>query len=155
MQRILLATDFGPASRAAEDLAADLAGELGVACLVLHVIESVGSQDDPELRAFYQSLERRGGEQLAMTMTRLEMHGVECRGLVAIGRRWEVIIRTAENEHCDLIVMGSQEPIQDGRPRVGTTSHKVFFASPVPLLVVPCKVGGEEPALEESSQSRS
>ena len=106
MQRILFVTDFGTTSEEAEELAIDMARSLGATCFVLHVIESNGSEDVPEPRGFDASMDRRGGEQLATVLARFEKHGVPCQGSIAVGRRWELIVETAEDEGCDLIVSG-------------------------------------------------
>ena len=59
LKRILLATDFGPRSRRAEEQALWLARITGASCLLLHVIEALRGDPDEEMHSIYADLERR------------------------------------------------------------------------------------------------
>jgi nucleotide-binding universal stress UspA family protein len=49
---------------------------------------------------------------------------------------WEAIVRTANEKHCDLIVMASHGRRGISAMILGSETHKVLTHSPVPVLVV-------------------
>ncbi|MGH7849556.1 MAG: universal stress protein, partial [Thermodesulfobacteriota bacterium] len=56
---------------------------------------------------------------------------------IVIGPRWRVINTYAGEKGIDLIIMGSHGlRAESGDVSVGTTSHKVMFSSPCPVLIV-------------------
>lgn len=135
-EKILFATDFSKQSRRAEDHALALARAISCPVLILHVVEAISGQRDPEVEAIHASLETRALAEMEKVVVRFHEAGVEHQQRVAIGRRWETILDVAEEEGCDLIVIGSHPTVRNGKPVIGTTSHKLFYASRIPLLVV-------------------
>ncbi len=139
VRHLLVATDFGETSRAAEDLALCLAKAHGATCLLLHVIEEIdgsAEDDDEKVQAFYAPLQERAQRLLALRATRFADAGVACTVETLIGRRWRAIVRRADEAGVDLIVVGSRRPVaEDGAPVLGTTSQQVFFAATRPLLI--------------------
>ena len=133
-RRLLVATDFSATGRAAEEHALGLAERLGASCLLLHVIEAIDG-DDEDISNFYKSLEERAQTQFEPVLKRFANAGVECQARTAVGQRWQKIVEVAESEGFDLIAVGSRS-LSGDRPSFGTTSHRVFFATHVPLLVV-------------------
>jgi nucleotide-binding universal stress UspA family protein len=56
---------------------------------------------------------------------------------VAIGRPHQVIAWTAENLHCDLIVMGAHGWTGANRLMIGSTTHRILRNSALPVLATP------------------
>lgn len=142
IRRLLVATDFGEGSAAAEALALEVARAHGASCLLLHAIEAIegaseGGSGAEDLEAFFADLRTRADRLLEERASRFRERGVPCECEAEVGRRWQVIVERAEAEQVDLIVLGSRRPLDPpgGRPQLGTTSQHVFFAATRPLLV--------------------
>src|SRR3990172_414084 len=66
-----------------------------------------------------------------------EKKGVQAKTNIIIGPRWRVINTFAKEKDIDLIVMGSHGlKTETGQMAIGTTSHKVAFSSPCPVLLI-------------------
>ena len=66
-----------------------------------------------------------------------ERRGVGVHTDIVIGPRWKVINTYAREKEIDLIIMGTHGiRTETGDISVGTTSHKVMFSSPCPVLIV-------------------
>jgi nucleotide-binding universal stress UspA family protein len=137
IRNILLPTELGPASREAEDMARDVARAFGASILALHAIEPIdpGGDEDP-FADFYRGLRRRSTRRMAELRKRMASSRVPCRTEVVVAERWRAILDVAARESSDLIVMGSRPAVSEGKLDLGTTSHRVFLAAKVPLLVV-------------------
>lgn len=135
LSKLLLATAFDPLSERAADHALTLAKATGANCTIVHAIEPIDA-DGAEVEAFYSGLEEKAREQIEAVAARFHEADVPCTTSVQVGRRWEVILETAEAESADLIVLGSRPTIDGDRAHLGTTSHQVFFAARRPLLVI-------------------
>jgi len=142
IRQILLATDFSKFSRRAEAMTCTQARAFGAQVTVLHAIEplmedaTADSTGDDDLDAFYDELAGRAREELDEVVGRLEAGGVHAIGCLVRGERWRMIVEYADSHNIDLVVLGSHGVYDDGRPYVGTTSHRVLFGSAVPVLVV-------------------
>ncbi len=134
--RILLATDFTETSVGAESWVQDVAERLGSHVILLHAVEPI-SGGDSATEAFLAVLSSKAEKQLAEREERLRKQGVSVESRVLVEARWRAIIRTAEVERCDLLVLGADRLIHEGHPMLGTTSHKVFLAARTPVLFVP------------------
>lgn len=141
IRRILLGTDFKPESQTAELWARDLAEKYGATVVLLHAIEPLATVggEEPD-REFYETLERAAQSKLREMSDRFTSSEVDVKAVVTIGRRWREVVRIAELEKADLIVVGARSRVgPNGQPLLGTTSHNVYLASPVPVLVVRSK----------------
>lgn len=138
-RHVLLPTDFSPRNRPAIEIGFGLAVENRARVTLLHVIERIRSDGEPddELNQFYDRLERRA---------RLELDGVaqrfldlECRvdQKVRIGRRDGEIASYARDAEADLIVMTSHvidrdHPLESW----GTISYRVSVLCDCSVLLV-------------------
>jgi len=136
--KIMFPTDFSEAMSAAKDHALYIADALGARVSILHAIEPLDSDGiDDEIRDFYEALEARMGEKMADEREAFESKGIEVETDIIIGERWKVINKVASERGIDLIIIGSHGiTTSTGEISVGTTSHKVMFTSPCPVLVV-------------------
>ena len=133
--RILFGTDFTPDAIDAEKEVADLAASIGASVVVLHAIEPIDpGGDQAPFEEFYASLRAAAEEKLNAIRRRLADRRITCDVKITIGPRWHEIVEQAAAESADLIVLGSRprsEPLS-----AGSTSHKVFWTSGVPVLFV-------------------
>lgn len=136
-KRILVPVDLTEKNRAAVDAASSLALEGGATVTLVHVVETIADAPFEELEDFYSRLERKAHERLREWVEELVSDGVDARQLTAFGRRSEEILRTAEEEGADLIVLSSHpvEPESGGRGW-GTLSYKVALLARCPVLLV-------------------
>lgn len=131
--RILVATDFGPASERALSAAADLVARLGAELAVVHVLEPSGvalaDEDAEELRALADAY-------LEATAATLRDRAPEVKVLLREGQAWEEIVRAAKEIDADLVVLGTHG--RRGLPHLlmGSVSERVVRASPVPVLTL-------------------
>lgn len=138
IEKILFPTDFSPRSRSAREHALYLAGALGAEVYLLHAIEPLKYEEvDDEIREFYRTLETQMDEKMSGEKDIFEKNGLTVSTDIVIGPRWKVINTYAEEKGIDMIIMGSHGIRTDtGEVSVGTTSHKVMFSSPCPVLIV-------------------
>ena len=137
LQHILVAVGFDDLSDAVIDHAVAVARAMDGHCRLLHVIETIGDDDgDEDLEDFYSNLRAKAAEKMRAFAARLEEEQVPCETEIRVGSRWRTVIEVAEEHDVDLVVLGSRPMDPKERGAVGTTSHKVFFASGHPLLVV-------------------
>jgi nucleotide-binding universal stress UspA family protein len=136
-RHILLPTDLsGHAGRAA-DLARDLARPSRARITLLHVIEMVSGAEYDEFASFYQELEARAAKHLAALASRFEDAGLEAARTVLYGKPAEVIIRFADEQQADLLVLASH-PVDFSRPGHGwsTLSYRIGVLARCPVLLV-------------------
>lgn len=138
IKRILFPTDFSETSMSAREHALYIAEALGAHVSILHAIEPLDSDtEDDEIREFYEALEARMEEKMSDERGIFEEKGIEVETDIIIGERWKVINSSASGKAVDLIIIGSHGVMTEaGELSVGTTSHKVMFTSPCPVLVV-------------------
>jgi nucleotide-binding universal stress UspA family protein len=102
---------------------------------VLHAIEPIDpGGDQAPFEEFYASLRAAAEEKLNAIRRRFADRKITCDVKITIGPRWHEIVEQAAAESADLIVLGSRprsEPLS-----AGSTSHKVFWTSGVPVLFV-------------------
>ena len=133
--RILFGTAFTKESLDAEKEVAHLASALGASVVALHAIEPIDpGGDQTPYQEFYASLKAAAEDKLNAIARRLADRKITCDTKVTIGPRWQEIVEQAIEESADLIVLGSRPR---GEPSsAGSTSHKVFWTSEVPVLFV-------------------
>jgi nucleotide-binding universal stress UspA family protein len=138
IEKILFPTDFAPRSVNAREYALYLARALGASVYLLHAIEPLRYEEaDEEIREFYRTLEAQMQAKMADEKDIFEKSGVSVATDILIGPRWRVINTYAKEKGVDLIIMGSHGVrTESGEVSLGTTSHKVMFSSPCPVLIV-------------------
>jgi universal stress protein A len=136
-QHILIPVDFTEKNQAALDVVFDLAQHTGARVTLLHVIERVEQDDDPEMLAFYQTLEERAREHLAGMTQRFLEGGVSIDQGIVYGRRGPEIVRYSVEHQADLIVLSSHriDPTKATRDWA-TLSYQVSILCQCPVLLV-------------------
>ncbi len=159
--KVLVAVDFSSYSRKALQYAGALAEGLGANVIVVHVIDTemleasvkvryeespfvpeyvVKVEDDAltalineEREAAYESLARFIPAQLAKTAPELR---------VLMGKAFERLVETAQDDHCDLIIMGTHGRTGWSRLVAGSIAERVVRLAPCPVLTVKDKSAG-------------
>ena len=142
IRSILLATDFSDRSAAAESYAVAMAAGFSAVLHVVSAIEPImglepGDEDAAEFEEFYRRLASRADREIEARLASWTEINLIVKHHVEIGPRWKVIVEHAIREKVDLVVLG-RGPSKDRRTgHLGTTSQKVFFTCPSPVMFVP------------------
>jgi nucleotide-binding universal stress UspA family protein len=136
LNRILFATDFSSYSEAALPYALQLANQYGAKLYATHVLS-------PEAYLFatpecWPALIEGQEERQQMDIARLEKHlrNVPHQVLSAVGDISDVLFRLVQDNHIDLLVLGTHG--RTGWPKLlmGSVAEKIFRYSPIPVLTV-------------------
>jgi len=134
-QHILVPTDLTDSAESSLKMAMSLARlRYGSHVSLLHVIERIPSLEDHELRGFYERLER----DACMRMRQMLANTSGCDEVttthhVVLGRRSEEIVRYAESNAMDLIILSHG---QDPESPFGSVSYKVGILAPCSVLLL-------------------
>jgi nucleotide-binding universal stress UspA family protein len=142
-QRILVATDFSPASRPAFRVALDLARREGRRLTIVHVLPSVaplGVEVYISARMYDEmekSLRRWTQRRLDSLVAQARRAGVTARALLLSGAAaHEAISRAARDARADVIVIGTHGRTGLERVLVGSVAARVIGTAPCPVLTV-------------------
>lgn len=131
MRRILVATDLSSRADRAMRRAAIAAAARGAELLILYAV------DDDQPAAIVEATRREAAALLARAADGLpELRGLATRPLVEAGDPFDVILRVAEEQACDLIVLGEHRRRLLRDMLVGTTVERVIRLSRRPVLMV-------------------
>jgi nucleotide-binding universal stress UspA family protein len=142
---ILAPTDFSAPSERAVAAAAHLARAFGARLTILHVLESdfesaaLAYGFRPMLAEYIEKTEQAAVEQLdaaAAAMKDLDVSILVTRGTASME-----VVRTAREEGCDVIVIGTHGQSALRHMLFGSTAERVLRKAPCPVLAVP---GGDE-----------
>jgi nucleotide-binding universal stress UspA family protein len=141
MSRILHATDFSPASRAAFTKAVSLARRNRSELVIAHVLPPVLPAVDGYVTAdLYDQLEqagrRSGKKHLDKLVARARAAGVRARGLLLDGLVHERIVRAARAQRADMIVIGTHGRTGLARFVLGSVASRVVSHATMPVLTV-------------------
>ena len=141
-KNILLATDGSRLSNESVKAAIALAKSCGSRLIGLSVTGNLRALSIPEVSVGVdmQQTDEAGRAKalasIAMITDMAREEGVPCTVQVAQGGRpYEEIMRVAEREHCDAIIMASKARSTLGRMLLGSQTQKVLARSKVPVLV--------------------
>lgn len=138
--KMLLATDGSEYSRLALEKAADLATSTRSEVIVLAVSQlvnlgTVGPMVYAPESAFEVPTKEESEGILQEASEFLTARGIAHRTMRRIGQPAEAILHVAEEEHADLIVMGSHGRTGLQRFLLGSVSNQVVSHAPVSVLV--------------------
>ena len=115
--RILCATDFSENAARAVRFSLALASSLGAKVTLLHAIEHMPDLGEaryrmvvPDVAPLMQEIERAASERLSKLVDafKSEFGDVDITARLGAGRAYQEIVRTAQDERADLIVVGAQ-----------------------------------------------
>lgn len=139
-RKILCATDFSPGSRPALRVAAEHASREGAQLTLVHVHEPMTFRLPPELPTdsrFLPSL--RAHEQLLLEEWQSEatrLVGKTVLSRMVEGTAWEAVVLMAEENHQDLIVVGTHGRSGLARAFLGSTAERIVRHATCDVLVV-------------------
>jgi len=141
-RRILIATDFSPASRPAFRAAVDLASQGRGRLAIVHVLPSVapvGVGGYVSAR-MYEEMEASAREWAEKRLDRLVEEargsGIAARALLLEGSAHEAIARAARKERADVVVIGTHGRTGLERVLVGSVAARIIGTAPCPVLTV-------------------
>ncbi len=139
-KRILVASGGGPWSDAAVTYAMSLAARSGAEVCILTVLTIPSAVATLEGMVFtdqlLESIEDEGKILLLQEAAQAERAGVAHATILKWGNIPEAVLQTAEEEECDLIVLGSRQMAGWKRLRMGSITNAVAAKAPQPVLVI-------------------
>lgn len=155
VKKILYATDLSESSRMTLSWAMALADKLKAKLIMLNVIEDVSSS--PSVQVYFSEQEwnqlkkRVNNEAVDIMKERLKEFCEEAKAaipqckygadeiIVRRGNPVEKILLVAEEQQCDIIVMGSLGAGGLTDAIMGSTARRVLRRSKIPVFVIPVK----------------
>ena len=148
VKRIVYATDFSGQAAAAERQAIELATALGAELVLAYVGTDAALWREgvytPEVRAVVEGQRKWAADALAARAATLAGEGVKARAVVRVGVAWEEIVDLADEEHADMIVMGTQGRTGLERLLLGSVAERVIRQAPCPVLTVRPSIDHQE-----------
>jgi nucleotide-binding universal stress UspA family protein len=143
---ILAPIDFSDASRAALDVAVDMASRFGAELLLVYVVPAI--PDLPKDVSIFKegeydkSLENKDAQRLKDLAGTVANKNVKVRTELGSGNDVGMeLIRIAESEHADLIVIATHGMTGWREFAFGTVAEKVVKQADCPVLVLRAKAG--------------
>ena len=143
MGRILHATDFSPASRAAFTKAISLAKTNKSELVIAHVLAPIlpvvgdGAYVSPEVYTSMEEASRKYGQKhLNALVTRAKAAGVRARGILMDGPVHDRIVAAARKVKADMIVIGTHGRSGLARFVLGSVASRVVSHARCPVLTV-------------------
>jgi nucleotide-binding universal stress UspA family protein len=136
--RILIATDFSPASQAAFRIGLDKCVALGASLVILHVFENAEAAP-PEtggLLLEQQILHEKCSNTLEEMRQQAAQAGVECETILETGLAPNIILNVIASRSIDLTVLGTNALHGFERLVFGSTAEAVLRKSRRPVLTV-------------------
>lgn len=137
--RILVPTDGSPASDPAIDHAVELASIHDATIHAIFVVNTASFVSLPTESAWdgvAEMLEREGETALDAVVEAAEKRGVPVERVMLNGSPSHEVVRYAESEDCDLIVMGTHGRGGIDRLLLGSVTEKVVRSSTIPVLTI-------------------
>ena len=142
LKKILCPTDFSDSSYRALEVANEFASQYQSEVLLQHVVNSPSVLPSPDAvampntRYLGEEMVAWAQESINSARTKRIPDTVRSRGLISRGDPAEEIVRSAENENVDLIVIATHARKGLRRFLSGSVSEKVARLSEKPVLVV-------------------
>lgn len=138
-RRILCPTDFSASSQHAMAFAVSLAKEAGATVTALHVVEASDAPYDnrvPGEVADLRSRQRAAAERALHDVTDACRSGSAVEEVVVLGRPHHQIVRIAEEQAADLIVIGVRGRGSLDTVLFGSTTNQVVRRAPCPVVTI-------------------
>ena len=136
-RNILIPVDLSKKGAVAVAAATDVAVPKEASITLLHVIETLQDVEYDELESFYRRIKERAEKALGSWTDELSAKGFEAAAEIVFGRRGPEILRYADEQNVDLIVMTSYA-LDRANPAegFGTLSHQLAALSRCTVLLV-------------------
>ena len=139
VKKILIATDGSEYTKNAVDYGIDLAKNTEAKLSTIYVIDTAAFASipmDAAWESMYELLKQEGDEATKYVEERAEAEGLSIERLTIEGHPAEEIIKFAEKNSINLIVMGTLGKSGLDRFLLGSVAEKVVRNSKIPVLVV-------------------
>jgi len=137
VERILCPTDFSDGSLQAFSAASDIATKLGAELSVIYVLPVQSAlPTDPTTVFEVHQLQDLLHKRLDEMIRELNDKGIEGRAFLEHGDAAGEIVRTAEEQRMDLIVIATFGKTGWRRLAFGSVTEKVVRQAPCPVLVI-------------------
>lgn len=136
---IVVGTDFSETAELALRHALALAKPFGASVIIVHAYEMPAyAFPDGAVMAgdLLRRLQAASEEALASIVRAHENSGVKIRGVLRTGTPWREIASVAEQEHGDLVVVGTHGRRGIARFFLGSVAERVIRTAPCPVLTV-------------------
>jgi nucleotide-binding universal stress UspA family protein len=139
--KILHPTDFSECATAAQTVAVDLAHKLDAELVLVQVLVeaplySEGFISRRQVQTVYDAQRKWSEETLEARAEQLRQSGTKTSWRVQMGAPYQEIVRTAEEEHAGMIVMGTHGRSGLNRALLGSVAERVIRLAPCPVLTV-------------------
>ena len=135
-RNILVALENSRSDRSLLPHIAELARRLDSALLLVHVADGWVARNYDRLKLAESEEMKDDRRYLEETAAQLREEGLTVEVKLALGDPPTEILRTAGDEHCDLIAMTTHGHRLIGDVLFGSTIHKVRHEAPMPVLLV-------------------
>lgn len=139
-RHILVGTDGSPEAEDAVAMAADLARQFLGKVLIVYVTpripHTLGGPADVFVGEEFDEEKTYADELLARAAAIVEKRGVEFKTLHRVGRPAHELVRTAEEEGCDHMVLGSKGRSAISRMLLGTVVSEVAQLAACPVTII-------------------
>jgi nucleotide-binding universal stress UspA family protein len=133
IQRILCPTDFSVHSAAALQYAVSLARDSRATIILLHVAEPIPVHREVPYATIYEpDINGLRGQLDAVAID----PAVKVIRRVVLGSPLEAVLEVAEEEHADLIVMGTHGRTGIAHMLIGSVAEQMMRAAPCPVLTL-------------------
>ena len=145
VKKILFPTDFSTVSDAGLPLATSLARDLGATLIVLHVEEPPLAYGGSE---FYYGLPEPDHPALVKMLVQLKPTDskVPCEHRLRVGDPAHEIVKTAEDENVDMIVLSTHGRTGMTRFLMGSIAEQVVRKAQCPVVTLKQPTKGKQPA---------
>jgi nucleotide-binding universal stress UspA family protein len=141
LKKVLVPTDFSESARHALTYGISFAREYGAELVLLHVVENltVGYASDlfpVPMAEVFQEISGYAKGELAKLGAEAREKGLSAQEHVVMGRPSAEIIRFAQENAIDMIVLGTHGKGMLDQALFGSTTERVVRRSPCPVLTV-------------------
>ncbi|HSE02613.1 MAG TPA: universal stress protein [Methylomirabilota bacterium] len=142
IRKVMMASDFSSASRAAFARAVELAKANRATLLVMHAVTLPpptlgGEYLPPQAWDRIEAASRTAAQkQIAQLLARARRAGVRATGVIGAGSPYELIARVARSRRADVLVLGTHGRTGLSRFFLGSVAARVLATAPCPVLTV-------------------
>ncbi|MCC6544606.1 MAG: universal stress protein [Nitrospirae bacterium] len=136
--KILYLTDFSESSEYAGQYAISIAGKYGCRIYAAHVVEPFTYADDfgIDYGAQFREMEATAGILLDKTVASIKSTGTDVESVMLSGNPSVEIVKFAEEQAIDLIVMATHGRSGIEHLLMGSVAEKVLRKSPCPVMTI-------------------
>lgn len=138
--KVLHPTDFSETADLALEETIRLSRALGAEVVLVHVLGETPPYDQGlggvQVERIHAAQERWADEELRTRLEGLREAGLRARAVVRSGTPFREIAQVAENEHADLIVMGTHGRGPVARALLGSVADRLVRTAACPVVTV-------------------